>query len=73
MLVGVPYAATVVASNCSVGGAFYEYDSDDDTYRKITLTADNFFEYLYGGETDWSAAGVTDYHGCTFLAEKPTL
>lgn len=73
MLVGAPYAAAVAASNCTAGGAFYEYDSDDDAYRKITLTADNFFEYLYGGETDWSAAGVTDYHGCTVLTEKPTL
>jgi hypothetical protein len=33
------------------------------------LTAENFHNYIYGGETVWPAG--SDYDGCSFLSVKP--
>jgi hypothetical protein len=57
MLIGTPRSADVFISNCKVRGSILG----------VALTAENYFDYLYGGTTDWS--GVTDYDGCVFLAE----
>ena len=43
----------------------------DEGYVTTPLNADNFYNYLYGGSTDWT--GATDYDGCTVLTSKPTF
>lgn len=62
------------AIDCEVGGTVVQsWDYTDDTPRPygIDLTNDNYFEYIYGGTTDWT--GITDYDGCKLLPSKPRL
>ena len=80
MLTGCTRAGNVVSTNCSAGGTICfesedNYNADGDLVgtkdKVIALTAENFFEYLYGTKVDWT--GIENYDGCTFLSEKPTL
>ena len=68
---GSPRSATVIATNCKVGGKGMEYNAEEDDYEEKSITESNFHKYIYGGTTDWN--GVVEYDGCTFLAEKPTF
>jgi hypothetical protein len=68
---GSPRSATVIATNCKVGGIATAYDTEDESYEEEKITASNFHKYIYGGTTNWD--GVVEYDGCTFLAEKPTI
>ena len=65
----------VVAKDCKIGGnaAVIEIDPEDETKKeKLTpITADNYFDYIFGGTTDWT--GVENYDGCTYLETKPTI
>ncbi len=65
----------VVAKNCKIGGnvAVIEIDPEDETKKEILtpITADNFYNYIFGGTTDWT--GVENYDGCTYLETKPTI
>ena len=66
---------TVVATNCQVGGTFVltKYDDEDETDKEVKtpLTSDDYFNYIYGGTTDWT--NVESYDGCTFLESKPSI
>ena len=68
-------AGSVLVENCQLGGArvVIEIDEEDETKKeKMTpLTADNYFNYIYGGTTDWT--GVENYDGCTFLTAMPSI
>ena len=45
-------------------------DEDESQKEKLTpLTADNYFDYIFGGTTDWT--GVENYDGCTLLTASP--
>ena len=69
---GTARSATVTATNCNLGGELLgEYNIEDETYKTTTLTAENYFDYIFGGTTDWS--GVEAYDGCNVLTEKPTI
>ena len=69
---GEPRSDTVIAQNCKLGGQLIgEYNIEDETYKTTTLDNSNFFDYIYGGTTDW--AGVDGYDGCGVLTEKPTI
>ena len=70
-IVGTPRSATVIATNCKVGGKGMEYNAEEDDYEEKSITESSFYNYIYGGTTDWT--GVTNYDGCSFLAEKPTF
>ena len=71
-IMGTPRAAETLATNCKVGGIVLgDYDTEDEVYKEINIDNSNFFEYIYGGTTDWS--GVDNYDGCTALAAKPTI
>ncbi len=65
----------VVAKDCKIGGnvSVIEIDPEDETKKeKLTpITADNFYNYIFGGTTDWT--GVENYDGCTYLDTKPTI
>ena len=65
----------VVAKDCKIGGnvSVIEIDPEDETKKeKLTpITADNFYNYIFGGTTDWT--GVENYDGCTYLETKPTI
>jgi hypothetical protein len=37
----------------------------------ITLDGSNYYDYIYGGTTDWT--GNANYDGCTFLSVVPTI
>ena len=72
---GKDYKAEVIAKNCKIGGnvAVIEIDPADETKKEILtpITADNFYNYIFGGTTDWT--GVENYDGCTYLETKPTI
>ena len=36
-----------------------------------TLAPENYFNYIYGGTTQWAEG--SNYDGCTFLSAKPTI
>ena len=74
MITGSPRSATVLATNCAVGGNIVgEYDPEDKAFRKIALDGDNFFNYIYGSGdyTDWGTS--ENYDGATLLESKPTI
>ena len=80
-------ARTAVVRDCKVGGEMIfsqtitehtDVDAGGDPITTVTvtntpgvLTADNWFNYIYGGTTDWS--GVTGYDGCERLTAAPTF
>ena len=73
MLFGGVRSADYPITNAKVGGVVaVERDPEDESWKKKTLTKDNYFNYLYsaGEATDWT--GTDNYDGCTFLSEKPT-
>ena len=61
------------AKNCKIGGATFAYNEEEDEYVEKTLTASNFYNYIYakGEDTDWT--GTDNHDGCTFLSTRPTL
>ena len=67
MVLGSPRTAEVIASNFKVAGKISAEYEGDGTWELKNLTEDNFFNYIYGGATDW--AGTENYDGCTFLTE----
>jgi hypothetical protein len=71
MLTGCERTSAVIGSNCSVGGRFATYDTENEEYEYETIKNSNFYKHLYGGSTDWT--GVDNYDNCTLLTEKPTL
>ena len=72
---GKDHTAEVTAKNCKIGGnvSVIEIDTEDETKKEILtpITADNFYNYIFGGTTDWT--GVENYDGCTYLETKPTI
>jgi hypothetical protein len=68
-----------IVTNCKLGGRIATTtstteDSDGNTVTGpswIEITADNFYNYIYGGTTDWT--GVENYDGCSFLSVAPTI
>ena len=69
-IMGTPRAEATLATNCKVGGLAYgDYDSADEFYKQIPITNENFYNYIYGGTTDWS--GVENYDGCSLLTAEP--
>ena len=64
---------SVVATNCKLGGNIVLLtidDADESQKEELTpLTADNYFNHIFGGTTDWT--GVENYDGCTLLTESP--
>jgi hypothetical protein len=64
---------SIVATSCKFGGNIVEVEVDDEdesqTEKLTPLTADNYFNHIFGGETDWT--GVENYDGCTLLTASP--
>jgi hypothetical protein len=78
-IMGSSRADNIIASNCELGGAIAfttqtVEDSEGDTeVRPVyqTLAPENYFNYIYGGTTQWAEG--SNYDGCTFLSAKPTI
>ena len=71
-IMGTPRAEATLATKCKVGGLAYgDYDEEDEFYKKIPISDKNYFDYIYGGTTDWGTS--TNYDGCTPLESKPTV
>ena len=70
--------AAIKAINCKVGGTICktteEKEDSEGTLKPVpvvvTIAADNFQDYIYGGDTEWVG---TDYDGCSFLSVAPTI
>ena len=66
---------SVLVNNCQLGGAkvTIEIDEEDEAVieKRAPLTAENYFNHIYGGTTDWT--GVANYDGCTFLTAAPSI
>jgi tetrahydromethanopterin S-methyltransferase subunit D len=65
-------AASVLYTNAKVGGTLVtSFDSSD--FREITADLDdsNFFDYIYGGNTDWT--GNDTHDGCTCISSKDDI
>ena len=71
MILGTPRTSSIYVSNCKVGGTAFESNVEDEEIEAVKLTANNYFRFIYGGDTDWT--NVENYDGCSFLAEKPTF
>ena len=78
MVTAAKRTETTLASNCKVGGTICttseEKEDSEGTLKPVpvvvTIAADNFQDYIYGGTTAWES---TDYDGCSFLSVKPTI
>jgi hypothetical protein len=46
-------------------------DPMDESYKEAQVDSSNFFNYIFGGVTDWT--GITDYDGATLLVSDPTV
>ena len=69
-----PRDATHYIVGGGIGGKFIKEwdDSDGEPEAKTTSVTDsNFYNYIYGGSTDWT--GVEDYDGCVYLKSKPEV
>ena len=80
MIMGIPYAAATMATNCGIAGnlIFSQEDGDSGTDDdgnptgggkvdvKTPITEDNYLSYIY-------TAAVTEANGCTCLSSKPAL
>ena len=84
MLTGSIRADTFAESNSKVGGSIcttvntITTEEADGTINTITenhvvpLDATNYFNYLYGGPTDWSTI-TTNYDGATWISSKDDI
>ncbi len=69
-----PRDATHYIVGGGIGGKFIKKwdDSDGEPEAKTTSVTDsNFYNYIYGGSTDWT--GVENYDGCVHLPSKPEV
>jgi hypothetical protein len=71
LITGSPRSATVTAPNCKVGGSTLAFDPGDFQYRPTEINEDNFYNFIFGGTTDWT--GVENFDGATLLTEAPSL
>lgn len=72
MLSGKARTSAVLYTNAKVGGKkVTKYDEDEDEYTTVSLKATDYFNYLYGGTTDWT--GNDTYDGCTFISSKDEI
>ncbi len=71
LVTGSSRTSTVKATNCQVGGYIMAFDPTDEEYKKSLVNGSNFFNYIFGGVTDW--AGDATYDGATLLTSDPTL
>ena len=77
-VIASPRSETVIAKDCKIGGAITALetitDASGDTVTELktkTLSASDYFNYIYGGTTAWG--DDSNYDGCTFLSVAPTL
>ena len=76
MISGSPRTDAILAKDCYVGGTIStESEEKENSAGDIemlpkveNITAENYYEYIYGGTTAWAG---TDYDGCQFLSVKP--
>ena len=74
MITASPRSATVLATNCKVGGTVVgAYDEEDEGYKTTSLDAANYYKYVYGSGEATDCGESTDYDGCTYLEAKPTF
>ncbi len=79
MFSGSARSATSLATNCKIGGKIAttttKYEDSDGVEVVgplwVELSDTNFFDYMYGGTTDWT--GVENYDGCSFLSVVPEV
>ena len=70
-LVGSARTSTIKVTSGAMGGSYKKYDIDDEIYLLSTLTSNDYFNYIYGGNSiDWTG---TNYDGVTFLNEAPVI
>jgi hypothetical protein len=63
---------TAVVRNCQLGGKLInEYDVDEEAFTGMTLISGNFYNYIYGDESD--ATNFDKYDGCTLLTKAPVV
>ena len=70
-LIGTPRTSSIKVTSGAVGGNCMIYNTEDETYKLSKLTKEDYFNYIYGGSTDWT--GVDGYDGVTFLTEAPVI
>jgi hypothetical protein len=71
-ITGAVRSETVIAKNCELGGKFLgAWDDEDEVYEETKLSSSNYYNYIYGGTTDWT--GTDNYDGCKLLTTAPTF
>jgi hypothetical protein len=68
-------ATPLLATNCKLGVRIATVMAPDASGDPAPywndVTAENYYDYIYGTVVDWT--GVDNYDGCSFLSVKPTL
>ena len=76
-LVGSHRSDTLKLTSGGIGGTYLEYDIEDGSVKRVSITEDNYKDFIYGSreETVWPEVSETvpAYDGVTFLTEKPIV
>ena len=69
-ITGAARSETVKAIDCAIGGGERRMQDveNEEWYTEPIFTIEDYFNYIYGGTTDWT--GTTNYDGCGFLESK---
>ncbi len=69
-ITGAARSETVKAIDCAIGGGERRMQDveTEEWYTEPIFTIEDYFNYIYGGTTDWT--GTTNYDGCGFLSSK---
>ena len=72
-VIGDARVSTALATNCAIGGSYYELNDEDDEWEPKSLPSSTIYNYLYasGKNTDWT--GTDNHDGVTHLSTKPSI
>ena len=66
MATGTPRTEENYATNCCIGGRFAIKDVEDNRISYEDITLENYTNFLYGGQPDWT--GTDNYDGCKYIS-----
>ena len=66
MITGAARDTNIVATNCQIGGSLVaSYNIEDEEYNITTLSASNYFSYIYGAAVEQATA---EADGCSYIS-----
>ena len=66
MITGAARNENIVATNCQIGGSLVaSYNIEDEEYNLTTLSASNYFSYIYGAAVEQA---IAEADGCSYIS-----